>query len=58
MPPALMTVPENSERCSSELVGASIDDDDLFVAGQCLLDYQVRELDPLMRECREQARVR
>ena len=31
MPPALMTVPENSEPCSSELVGASIDDDDLFV---------------------------
>ena len=53
MPPALMTVvPENSERCSSELVGASIDDDDLFVTGQCLLDYQVTELDPLMRDPR------
>ena len=55
MPPALMTVPENSERggrCSSELVRASIDDDDLFVAGQCLLDYQVTELDPLMRDPR------
>ena len=52
MPPALMTVPENSERCSSELVGASIDGEDLFVAGQCLLDYQVTELDPLMRDPR------
>ena len=52
MPPALMTVPENSERCSSELVGASIDDDDLFVAGQCLLDYQLTEFDPLMRDPR------
>ena len=51
MPPALMTVPENSERCSSELVGASIDDD-LFVTGECLLDYQITELDPLMRESR------
>ena len=52
MPPALMTVPENSERCSSELVGASIDDDDLFVTGQCLLDYQLTEFDPLMRDPR------
>ena len=52
MPPALMTVPENSERCSSELVEASIDAEDLFVAGECLLDYQITELDPLMRESR------
>ena len=52
MPPALMTVPENSERCYSELVGASIDAEDLFVAGQCLLDCQITEHDPLMRDPR------